>query len=73
MTSETGVTGETVHTVRLRQPDGTTFVSRDALGNVNDGVATLVFKEELHRIHSPMPPSLRATIKDCPYMDRDFS
>jgi hypothetical protein len=52
LTSETGVTGETVHTVRLRKPDGSTFVSSDALGNLNDGVATLVFKEELHRIHS---------------------
>jgi len=24
-------------------------------------------------VDPPMPPSLRATIKDCPYMDRDFS
>jgi hypothetical protein len=51
LTSQEGVTGETVHTVRLRKPDGNTFIASDPL-NVNDGPATLVFKEELHRIHS---------------------
>jgi len=51
LTSQQGATGETVHTVRLRKPDGNTFVASDPL-NINDGTATLVFQEELHRIHS---------------------
>ena len=46
------VPGETVKTVSLRKPSGDVFNPTDSLGNANDGVATLVFREFQDRIHS---------------------
>ncbi len=51
VTETAGVTGETVRTMRLRKGDGTTFNASDPLG-ANDGPATLVFTEDLNRVHS---------------------
>ncbi len=44
--------GQKVRTVSLVKADGQAFVPTDALGNVNDGVPTLVFREFQNRIHS---------------------
>ena len=51
MTESTGVTGETVRTMRLAKADGTPFNANDPLG-ANDGAANMVFTESLNRVHS---------------------
>lgn len=48
----TNQAGQTVTTVSLQKQDGTPFVPTDSLGNVNDGTATLVFRQFTDRVHN---------------------
>lgn len=48
----TGVTGETVHTVVLKNPNGSQFTPQDALDNNQGNIPTLVFREFQNRVHS---------------------
>lgn len=51
LSTATGDNGQAVSTLRLRRSDGTDFVAANASAE-NDGAATLVFRETLHRVHS---------------------